>query len=155
MTVEPGGGLVESAGGGDLDDNGLSVGRLAATVERLRREIREAQQAADGRGVLELARGVLVERLRCGPAEAARHLDTLAAQAGRTPLELAAEIINQAARDRVTDATQAFLTHAVRGGTAPSGAAGGGLAVATRLRAAESGAMAAPDTQAAAEALLT
>ncbi|MFC4908348.1 SpoIIE family protein phosphatase [Actinomadura gamaensis] len=160
---------------GGLDDAGLSVGRLAATVERLRRQIREAQRAADGRGVLELARGVLVERLRCGPAEAARHLDELAARAGRSRLELAAEIINQAARDRVTEATQAFLTRAVRGdAVAPDAADGrlgaadgrlgaadgspdaanGSLAVATRLRAAESGAMAAPDAQTAAEALL-
>ncbi|WP_084265592.1 SpoIIE family protein phosphatase [Actinomadura macra] len=130
-----------------------NVGRLAATVDRLQRQVRQAQATADGRGVLELAKGVLVERLRCGPTEAARHLDALAADAGLAPLELAAEIINQAARDRVTEATQSFL----RLTTDEPGAAGPmdvGAAVAARLRTAESGALAAPDAQAAAESLL-
>src|SRR5690606_10465312 len=74
-----------------------TVTRLAATVERLRAEIARAQAAADGRALVEMAKGVLVERLRCGPAHAARQLDALAEQAGVTPLELAAELVNQAA----------------------------------------------------------
>ncbi|WP_199487879.1 SpoIIE family protein phosphatase [Actinomadura spongiicola] len=152
--MQPGSGHVDSTDSDGLGNLGPTVGRLAATVERLRQQIREAQEAADGRGVLELARGVLVERLHCSPAEAARHLDSLAARAGQTPLELATEIINQAARDRVTEATQAFLSHAVRDVAAPPGGAGGGLAVAARLRTTESAAMAAADAQAAAEALL-
>ncbi|WP_030172184.1 SpoIIE family protein phosphatase [Spirillospora albida] len=136
--------------------NGIT--RLAVTVERLQRQVREAQAAADGRGVLELAKGVLVARLGCGPVEAARHLDALAAEAGLAPLELAAEIINQAARDRVTAATEAFLRQTARNGaTGPdAGGAGGNgsSAVAARLRTAESGALAAPDAQAAAESVL-
>lgn len=124
------------------------ISRLAATVQRLQRQVREAQAAADGRGVLELAKGVLVARLGCGPAEAARHLDALAAEAGLTPLEFAAEIINQAARDRVTEATEAFLRQAAGAGNGES------AAVAARLRTAESGALAAPDAQAAAESVL-
>ncbi|PHQ52699.1 hypothetical protein BLA24_05310, partial [Streptomyces cinnamoneus] len=42
-----------------------SVGRLAATVERLRRQVTAAHAAADGRALVELAKGVLVERLKC------------------------------------------------------------------------------------------
>ncbi|WP_119728006.1 SpoIIE family protein phosphatase [Thermomonospora amylolytica] len=127
---------------GEQAEGGL--GRLAETVRRLRRQIEQAHAAADGRSLIELATGVLVERLRCGPAEAARQLDALAAESGRTPLELAAEIVDQAAQDRLTEAAREFLTRTV---TARSG-------VAVRLRTAEVGALAAPDTQAAAQSLL-
>ncbi|QXJ25610.1 SpoIIE family protein phosphatase [Actinomadura graeca] len=139
-----------------VDGDASNVGRLAATVDRLRRKVQQAQATADGRGVLELAKGVLVERLRCGPAEAARHLEALAADAGLAPLELAAEIINQAARDRVTEATQSFLrlTADDADPNGPEGASGGAAAVAARLRTAESGVLAAPDAQAVAESLL-
>ncbi|MFD4953395.1 SpoIIE family protein phosphatase [Streptomyces sp. NPDC058451] len=121
------------------------VGRLAATVERLRREVRAAQAEAEGRALVELAKGILVERLGCGPAQAARQLAELAEQARVTPLEFAVEVINQAARDRVSEVTDAFLA-----------AAEGALerASAVRLRAAESGALAADDTQAVADSLL-
>ncbi|MGW5372770.1 ANTAR domain-containing protein, partial [Streptomyces sp. NPDC004011] len=73
------------------------VGRLAATVERLRGEVRAAQAEAEGRALLELAKGILVERLGCGPAQAARQLAELTEQARMTPLEFAVEVINQAA----------------------------------------------------------
>ncbi|GAA1535650.1 SpoIIE family protein phosphatase [Actinomadura kijaniata] len=129
------------------------VSRLAATVERLRREVRRAQAAADGRGVIELAKGVLVERLHCGPAEAARQLHELADEAGVTPLELAAEIIDQAAQDRMAEATRGFLDQAVRRAQAEH-AAEQAAEQAARLRTAESGALAAPDAQAVAESLL-
>ena len=59
-----------------------AVGRLAATVRRLRQEVWAAQAAADGRALLDLARGILIERLGLGPVEAARHLTALAEQAG-------------------------------------------------------------------------
>ncbi|MES4828598.1 hypothetical protein ABVB25_15740, partial [Streptomyces anthocyanicus] len=42
------------------------VGRLAATVDRLSREVRAAQAEAEGRALIELAKGVLVARLGCG-----------------------------------------------------------------------------------------
>ncbi|MFE6358433.1 SpoIIE family protein phosphatase [Streptomyces sp. NPDC057806] len=124
------------------------VGRLAATVERLSREVRAAQAEAEGRALIELAKGILVERLTCGPAQAARQLAELADQAQVTPLELAVDIINQAARDRMSEVTDAFLaaTRAAEEAKAESAA--------VRLRAAESGALAADDTQAVAEALL-
>ncbi|MFI2642156.1 SpoIIE family protein phosphatase [Streptomyces sp. NPDC018610] len=122
------------------------VGRLAATVDRLRREVRTAQAEAEGRALVELAKGILVERLGCGPAHAARQLAELAEQAGVSPLEFAVEVINQAARDRVSEVTDAFLAAAA--GAPERDAA------AVRLRAAESGALAADDTQAVADSLL-
>ncbi|MCX5207974.1 SpoIIE family protein phosphatase [Kitasatospora sp. NBC_00240] len=124
----------------------VTVGRLASTVERLRRQVQEAQATADGRALVELAKGILVERLGCGPSQAARQLTDLAGQAGRSPLELAAEIVNQAARDHLTDTTRDLL--------APPGSETPGTPVAVRLRSAESGALAAGDTQAVAESLL-
>ncbi|MFD0661366.1 ANTAR domain-containing protein [Thermocatellispora tengchongensis] len=126
----------------------MGLGRLAATVERLRREVREAHAAADGRALIELAKGILVERLGCNPAEAARQLAGLAEKAGLSPLELAADIVNQAARDRMTQAAGEFLSAATGDGDAEK------LSVAVRLRTAESGALAAADTQAVAESLL-
>ena len=53
---------------GDLIDAASTsmVGRLAATVDRLRREVQAAQAEADGRALIELAKGILVERLGCG-----------------------------------------------------------------------------------------
>jgi serine phosphatase RsbU (regulator of sigma subunit)/PAS domain-containing protein len=124
------------------------VGRLAATVERLRREVRAAHAEAEGRALVELAKGILVERLGCGPAQAARQLAELAEQARMSPLEFAVEVINQAARDRVAEATDAFLA-------AASGArAEQREQAAVRLRAAESAALAAPDAQAVVGSLL-
>ncbi|SEG70149.1 Serine phosphatase RsbU, regulator of sigma subunit [Thermomonospora echinospora] len=137
-----------ATGSGEGADGG--VGRLASTVERLRRQIEQAEAAADGRALIELAKGVLVERLRCGPAQAARQLDELAQEAGRSPLELAAEIIDQAAQDRLSEVAREFLA-----GTGPARPDDDeAAAVALRLRTAESGALAAGDAQAVAESLL-
>ncbi|MFH9177210.1 SpoIIE family protein phosphatase [Streptomyces albogriseolus] len=124
------------------------VGRLAATVDRLSREVRAAQAEAEGRALIELAKGILVERLGCGPAQAARQLAELTEQAGTTQLEFAVEVINQAARDRMSEVTHAFLAATRAAGEAEADPA------AVRLRAAESGALAADDTQAVAESLL-
>ncbi|MFI9808745.1 SpoIIE family protein phosphatase [Streptomyces sp. NPDC052301] len=124
------------------------VGRLAATVERLRGEVRTAQAEAEGRALIELAKGILVERLGCGPAQAARQLAALTEQAQVTPLEFAVEVINQAARDRVSEVTEAFLAAAAD----PAGSVEESAAV--RLRVAESGVLAAHDTQAMADSLL-
>ncbi|MGI5515560.1 SpoIIE family protein phosphatase [Streptomyces sp. CA-106131] len=148
-------------GAGVVDEDGhrsaTPVGRLAATVERLRREVRAAQAEADGRALIELAKGILVERLRCGPVQAARQLAELTEQAGVTPLEFAVDVINQASRDRLSEVAAAFLAVATEardeeGSEAGDGPAGESSAV--RLRAAESGALAAHDTQAVADSLL-
>ncbi|MFH8604671.1 SpoIIE family protein phosphatase [Streptomyces flaveolus] len=132
------------------------VGRLAATVDRLSREVRAAQAEAEGRALIELAKGVLVARLGCGPAQAARQLAELAEQSQVTPLEFAVDIINQAARDRMSEVTDAFLAATAAAEAEKSEAADQPSAesAAVRLRAAESGALAADDTQAVADALL-
>ncbi|MFF4368253.1 SpoIIE family protein phosphatase [Streptomyces sp. NPDC001594] len=127
--------------------SGTEGGRLAATVERLREEALEAQSAADGRALLELAKGILVGRLGCGPVEASRQLAKLAEQSGTTLLALAVDIINQSARDRVSEVAQEFLATAVAEQASEA-------APAVRLRTAESRALAADDTPAVAEALL-
>ncbi|GAA3027587.1 GAF domain-containing SpoIIE family protein phosphatase [Actinokineospora globicatena] len=116
------------------------VGRLAATVDRLRAQVRHGHDATAARGLVELATGVLVERLRCGPSAAAAQLAELAEQAGRTRVELAAEIVDEAARDELAEAARWSAT--VDDG------------VSLRLRTAESGALAAHDVQAVAESLL-
>ncbi|WP_221353832.1 SpoIIE family protein phosphatase [Streptomyces beigongshangae] len=145
------------ADGRNTLDARYPVGRLAATVERLRREVRAAQAEADGRALVELAKGILVERLGCGPAQAARQLAELAAQAKVSPLELAVDVINQSARDRLSEVTGAFLAGARDEEAAAASAAAARAeeerSAAVRLREAESGALAAPDTQAVADSL--
>ncbi|MGW3342130.1 SpoIIE family protein phosphatase [Nonomuraea rubra] len=119
----------EAVGEGDL-------GRLAATVERLRRQAERARREAAGHALIELAKGVLLERLQCGPAQAAEQLATLAGKAGVSRLEVAADLVNEVARDRIGEA----------GESDP--------AISVRLRAAESAALGARDTQVVAVALL-
>jgi serine phosphatase RsbU (regulator of sigma subunit)/PAS domain-containing protein len=146
-----------------------NLDRLAATVERLSRRVREAQATADGRALIELAKGVLVERLRCGPTRAAKQLAELADRAGVSQLELAAEIVDQASHDQLTEAARTFVddVRAEPGTASPSGASASTASTAStvptvssvssavvRLRTTESGVLAASDTQAVAEALL-
>ncbi|SDL29483.1 SpoIIE family protein phosphatase [Nonomuraea jiangxiensis] len=126
-----------------------TIGRLAATIDRLTRQIQEAQRAAEGRALIEVAKGILIERLQCGLAGAAKQLELLAEQAGVTQLELAADIINQAAQDRISEATHEFL-EAARSRPDQRGTSG----MAVRLRSAENGVVAATDAQAVAESLL-
>ncbi|MER6239192.1 SpoIIE family protein phosphatase [Streptomyces clavifer] len=146
---EQSGALVPDASEGPVS----AVGRLAATVQRLRAEVREAHAEADGRALIELAKGILIERLGCGPAQAARQLTELADQAGLSPLELAADIINEAARDHVARAAEDFVRQ-TNGSPEDEEADHHGSSVAVRLRTAECAALAASDTQAVAESLL-
>lgn len=140
---------IDVAGQGDDDTQRSPVGRLAATVERLRREVRAAQTEADGRALIELAKGILVERLGCGPTQAARQLAELTEQAGMTPLEFAVEVIDQASGDRLSEVTTGFLEHTAGGADSLRNDS-----YALRLRAAESGALAARDAQAVADSLM-
>ncbi|MEO3785068.1 SpoIIE family protein phosphatase [Actinocorallia sp. B10E7] len=123
-----------------------AVGRLAATVERLRREVREAQNSAGGRALVELAAGLLADRLGCGLAAAHQQLETLAERADSTQLEIAADIVGQAAKGELSAVTRAFLSSAEAGA--------GEAAPEDRLKAAENAALAADDTQAMAASLL-
>ncbi|MGW5848764.1 SpoIIE family protein phosphatase [Streptomyces sp. NPDC055254] len=125
------------------------VGRLAATVQRLRQEALAAQEDADGRALIELAKGILVGRLGCGPGEASRQLAKLAEQANTTALALAVDVINQAARDHVSEVAQEFLKAADG-----EPAAVGETAPVVRLRTVESRMLAATDSEAVAAALL-
>ncbi|MFJ1705590.1 SpoIIE family protein phosphatase [Kitasatospora sp. NPDC088346] len=136
----------DAAEGADAFPAGGVVGRLASTVERLRREVQEAHARSDGRALIDLARGILVERLGCGPSEAARQLDSLATQAASSPLELAADIVNQASRDQLADLVKDFVTARATVRPQPD--------LAVRLRSAESGALADGDVQRAAQSLL-
>ncbi|MFC3965185.1 SpoIIE family protein phosphatase [Nocardia jiangsuensis] len=125
--------------GGERAAGGPVVTRLAATVERLRAEVEQARATADGRALVELAKGVLIERLRCGPAQAARQLDALARRSGVSVVDLAAELVGQAARDE-TGAVPVPVPQQP--------------AEAVRLRTAESGLLAAGDPQRVAQSLL-
>ncbi|KDN17411.1 SpoIIE family protein phosphatase [Amycolatopsis rifamycinica] len=120
-----------------------NLARLADTVARLRGEVDHAHAVADGRALIELAKGVLMERLHCTPSDAAKQLESLAERSGLTPLEFAAEVVGEAAEDRITEVTQEFLARAE-----------GEESVAVRLRTAESGVLAAGDTQRVAESIL-
>ncbi|HKN51046.1 MAG TPA: ANTAR domain-containing protein, partial [Amycolatopsis sp.] len=121
-----------------------NVARLAETVARLREEVDHAQAVADGRALIELAKGVLMERLQCAPADAARQLNLLAERAGLSPLELAADVVGDAAQDRISEVAREFLARAGE----PRDP------VALRLRTAESGVLSASDTQRVAESIL-
>ncbi|WP_410642565.1 SpoIIE family protein phosphatase [Amycolatopsis sp. lyj-346] len=124
-------------------DVSANLARLADTVARLRGEVDHAHAVADGRGLIELAKGVLMERLHCTPSDAAKQLESLAGRAGMTLLEFAADVVGEAAEDRITEVTQEFLARAE-----------GEESVAVRLRTAESGVLAAGDTQRVAESIL-
>ncbi|MFE7440224.1 SpoIIE family protein phosphatase [Streptomyces chartreusis] len=145
-------GRPDVAGRGDDDPQRSPVGRLAATVERLRREVRAAQTEADGRALIELAKGILVERLGCGPTQAARQLAELTEQAGMSPLEFAVEVIDQASGDRLSEVATGFLAHTAGGAEAADSLRNNAYAL--MLRAAESGALAARDAQAVADSLM-
>jgi PAS domain-containing protein len=77
------------------------VARLTALVARQREEIDQLHVAAAARSVVDLARGVLMERLGCSAAEAGRELHRIAAEAGTAPAQLAAEIAGQTAEDQL------------------------------------------------------
>ncbi|MGW0082813.1 SpoIIE family protein phosphatase [Streptomyces sp. NPDC003393] len=149
----PTGPAAPRAGRGDT-----GVARLAATVQRLSAENRVLRQENEARVLVELAQGVLVEKLTCAPAEAARQLRQLASDA-RTPLpELAADIVGEAASDTI--ACAAAEVHDARtatgtGRTAQETAKPRSQGTALRLRTTEAAAiLAGDDTQTLARALL-
>lgn len=134
------------------------VAGLAATVDRLSAENRALRQESETRVLVELAQGVLVERLNCAPAEAARQLRRLASDARTTLPELAADIVGEAASDTIARA--AAEVHDAQhppgaGRTAKEAAEPESQGTALRLRTAEAAAiLAGDDTKALALALL-
>ncbi|MFJ8043931.1 SpoIIE family protein phosphatase [Kitasatospora sp. NPDC096147] len=121
--------------------------RLAATVEYLRSELDQVHADAAARSLVEMASGVLIERLRCSPAEAAGQLTALADQAGVPVLELAADLVNQVSADRISAIAREFLS--------PSGGGADGAQAALRLRTTQARTLAAGDSAAVAHSVLT
>ncbi len=85
------------------------VARLTAVVARQRRELDSLHADAAARSVVDLARGVLIERLGCTPAQASGQLVKIADESGTPLVELASEIVGLPAtdaRDRSADAEE-------------------------------------------------
>jgi serine phosphatase RsbU (regulator of sigma subunit) len=139
-----------SAAGADAASTPLGVpfvdataGRLAATVHRLHNEVAAAAASADARALIDLAKGMLMERLGCGPADATDQLDQLAHSSRRPVLELAADIVNQIADDTLSKLA-----------AAPTQVESLPPDTSVRLRSAQTGVLDASETQTAAQALL-
>jgi serine phosphatase RsbU (regulator of sigma subunit) len=75
--------------------SGAEFERLSALIARQRRELDRTQSGAAARSVVDLARGMLMEQLRCSPADAQAQLAHLSAESGTSLAELAAQITGQ------------------------------------------------------------
>jgi serine phosphatase RsbU (regulator of sigma subunit) len=75
--------------------SGEDILRLSAVIDRQRRELDRLHGDAAARSVVDMARGALIERLGCSPADAASQLAALAAEAGTPVAEIAAAIVGQ------------------------------------------------------------
>ncbi|WP_338052757.1 SpoIIE family protein phosphatase [Protofrankia coriariae] len=75
------------------------VARLTALIVRQQGELEAVRAQAATEALVDLAIGVLTERLRCSPGEAARQLTHLAARSGMPLAELAADVVGQPAGD--------------------------------------------------------
>jgi hypothetical protein len=80
--------------------SGAEFTRLSDLIARQRRELDRMQSGAAGRSVVDLARGMLMERLRCSPAEAQAQLAHLSAESGMSLAELAAQTPGRSRRSR-------------------------------------------------------
>ncbi len=69
--------------------------RLAAVIDRQRRELDRLRSAGATRSVIDMAKGALIERLGCTAAEATSQLTALAGEAGYSVAEIAAAIISE------------------------------------------------------------
>jgi serine phosphatase RsbU (regulator of sigma subunit) len=76
-------------------DPGNSLPRLAAVIERQRRELVLARADAQAAEVAAMARGVLMERQGLSPVAAVRQLADMAAAAGIPVTEMAAAVLRQ------------------------------------------------------------
>ena len=79
----------------DVADPGNSLPRLAAVIERQRRELVAARAEAQAAEVAAMARGVLMERQGLSPVAAVRQLADMAAAAGIPVTEMAAAVLRQ------------------------------------------------------------
>lgn len=69
--------------------------RLSALIARQRRELDQLESGAATRSVVDLARGVLIERLGCSAAQAQAQLERLSRESRTSVPELAAQITGQ------------------------------------------------------------
>lgn len=69
------------------------IARLMALADRQLTEITQLRAEATAQAVIDVARGVLMERLGCSAAESGVQLDRIAAEARSTPADLAAQIV--------------------------------------------------------------
>ena len=76
-------------------DSGADPPRLAAVVERQRRELARQRAEADTDVVVAMAKGALMERNGSSAGDAARQLTDMAAAAGLPPREMAAAVLGQ------------------------------------------------------------
>jgi len=76
-----------------VPSSGEEILRLAAVIDRQRRELDRVRSGAAARSVIDMAKGALIERLGCSAAEAASQLTALASEAGTPLAEIAAAII--------------------------------------------------------------
>ncbi len=75
--------------------SGDDFARLSGLITRQRQELDQTRSEAAARSVVDLARGMLMERLGCTPAEAQAQLAHLSAESGTSVPELAAQIAGQ------------------------------------------------------------
>ncbi len=114
--------------------SGADFTRLSALIARQRQELDGLQSAAAARSVVNLARGMLMERLSCTPAEAQEQLEHLSAESGTTLAELAAQITGQPSPARASNGHPVTATDGPASpadpGPAVNGGPAGGLAAA-------------------------
>ncbi len=78
---------------GATDPAQAQITRLIALADRQRAEIGRLRAEVSAAALVDLARGMLMERLGCSPAEARSELERIATDAGSTPAELAGQIV--------------------------------------------------------------
>ena len=107
-----------------------SLPRLAAVIERQRRELVLARADAQAAEVAAMARGVLMERQGLSPVAAVRQLADMAAAAGIPVTEMAAAVLRQEPPSAPADSAlpAAALGRFRRPGRAGGAARRGGVA---------------------------
>jgi len=119
--------------------SGADFTRLSELIARQRQELDGLQSAAAARSVVDLARGMLMERLGCSPAEAQEQLEHLSAESGTGLAELAAQITGQPSPARASNGHRVTAGPAAPAapGQAVNGGPAGGLAAAAMETAAD------------------
>ena len=129
--------------------SGAEFARLSALIARQREQLRRLESGAAARSVIDLARGILMERLGCSPAEAQAQLEHLSAESGTSLDELAGQITGAAATGGLAAGNQA--DDGAAGGSRTAGSMTGSP---PRVARAGAAAEAAPDAGAMATAVL-